>query len=77
MTKPAAPTEADPNAIMRPKNNAGGDFWGPVVQRMIQQYLLRQRAGGLDSSGFTGDKSSSPTGYGGYGGRGGEPTPMG
>lgn len=61
---PNAPAPQD--QVMRPRTNAGGDFWGPVVQRMIQQYLEQQRKGGpLSGMGNLGTP-----------GRGGEPIPM-
>ncbi len=73
-SQPAAPQRPpDPGMqpqqgsnLMQPRQNAGGDFWGPVVQLMLKRYLEQQRAGG----------SMSGMGNLGSPGRGGEPPPM-
>lgn len=46
------PPAAAAPGVMKPRQNAGGDFWGPVVQRLIAQYLSQQRGGGMDATGF-------------------------
>jgi hypothetical protein len=56
---PAATGVMDP-AVMRPRNNANGDFWGPVVQRMVKQYLEQQRNGGAGREGFLGAQNGTP-----------------
>lgn len=50
--QPPAAAAGAATGVMRPRQNAGGDFWGPVIQRMIQQYLAQQRGGGPDATGL-------------------------
>lgn len=71
----APPADTGGPTIMRPRNNAGGDFWGPVVQRMLKQYMDQQRNGGGgfngDQSGSPGDRAMNPAEYGKGAGLGG------
>lgn len=61
-TMPAASSET-----MRPRQNAGGDFWGPVVMRLIKKYRAQQMGGGggFDALGMgSGGSSTVPLGSG-------------